>query len=59
MIQNILKDGNYHLSLFRAKDIDALRKKVFTKKVRGKETAFVTCIIREKDIQLKPEEIVR
>lgn len=59
LLQTILKDSNYHLSLFRAKEIDALRQKVFTKKVRGKETAFVTCVIREKDIQLKPEEIVR
>ena len=59
LLQAILKDSNYHLSLFRAKEIDALRQKVFTKKVRGKETAFVNCIIREKDIQLKPEEIVR
>jgi len=59
LLQAILKDSNYHLSLFRTKEIDALKKKVFTKKVRGKETAFVTCVIREKDIQLKPEEIVR
>jgi len=59
LLQAILKDSNYHLSLFRAKEIDALRQKVFTKKVRGRETAFVTCVIRGKDIQLKPEEIVR
>ncbi len=59
LIQTILKDSNYHLSFFTVKEIDVLRKKVFTKKVRGKETAFVKCIIRDKDIQLKPEEIVR
>ena len=27
--------------------------------VRGRENLFVECIVREKDIQLKPEEIVR
>jgi len=59
LLQAILKDSNYHLSLFRKKEIDDLRGKVFSKKVRGKETAFVTCCIREKDIHLKPEEIVR
>lgn len=59
LIQTILKDSDYHLSLFKEKEIDALRSKIFTKTVRGRETAFVTCIIREKDIQLKPEEIVR
>jgi len=59
LIQTILKDSNYHLSLFTKKEIEVLRGKITTKKVRGKETAFVACIIRGKDIQLKPEEIVR
>jgi len=59
LIQTILKDSNYHLTLFRASEIDALRKKVSTKVVRGKETACVSCVIRGKEIQLKPEEIVR
>ncbi len=59
LIQTVLKDSNYHLTLFRAKEIDALRKKVSTKTLRGKETAYVSCIIRGKKIQLKPEEIVR
>ncbi len=59
IIQEILKDSNYHLSLFSADEIDALRKQVFTKEHRGKKTPFVKCIVRDKDIQLKPEEIVR
>ena len=33
--------------------------RVFTKTVKEKETAFIRCLIRDKDIQLKPEEIVR
>ena len=59
IIQTILKDSNYHLSLFSADEIECLRKQVFTKMTRGKETLFVKCIVRKKDIQLKPEEIVR
>ncbi len=59
LIQKILADSKYHLSLFTGKEIEVLRKKVFTKKLRGRESAFVTCIIRDKPIQLKPEEIVR
>ena len=59
IIQAILKDSNYHLALFSDNEIDALRSKVFTKPARGKETPFVHCIIRDKDIQLKPEEVVR
>lgn len=59
IIQTILKDSNYHLALFSAGEIEALRKVIFTKTTRGKETPYIKCIVREKDIQLKPEEIVR
>ena len=59
ILQAILKDSNYSLSLFSVEEIKALREKVFTKPARGKETPFVNCIVRDKEIQLKPEEIVR
>ena len=59
IIQSILKESNYNLLLFSAEEIEALRENVFTKETRGKETAFVNCIVRDKEIQLKPEEIVR
>lgn len=59
LIQTILKDSNYHLSLFTADEISNLHERIFTKEGRGKETPFVKCIIRDKEIQLKPEEIVR
>lgn len=59
IIQTILKDSNYDLALFSGDEIESLRKEVFTKTTRGKETPYIKCIVREKDIQLKPEEIVR
>jgi len=59
ILHEILKDSDYHLSLFTKKEINALRRKIVTKTVRGKKTAFVKCVIRQKNIQLKPEEIVR
>jgi len=59
IIQTILKDSNYHLTLFTKDEINRLREKVFTKTLRGKETSFIKCIVRDKDIQLKREEIVR
>ena len=59
MIQTILKDSNYHLSLFSDDEINTLRGRIILKETRGKQTPFVNCIIREKEIQLKPEEIVR
>ncbi|RKZ47806.1 MAG: SAM-dependent methyltransferase [Candidatus Parabeggiatoa sp. nov. 3] len=59
IIQTILKNSNYRLSLFSENEINALCKRVVTKTVRGKETPFVKCVVRHKDIQLKPKEIVR
>ena len=59
IIQSILKDSNYHLALFSEDEIDDLRAKIFLKTVRVKENPHVKCIVRDKDIQLKPEEIVR
>lgn len=58
-IQTILKDTDYHRSLFKENEIACLRDRIFTKTVRGKKKPFVNCIVRNKDIQLKPEEIVR
>ena len=59
IIKSILKDSNYHLDLFSDDEITSLRERIFTKTTRGKETAFVNCVVRDKKIQLKPEEIVR
>ena len=59
IIQEILKDSDYHLDLFREREIATLREKVFVKTTRGREVPHVKCIVRDKDIQLKPEEIVR
>ena len=59
IIQAILKDTDYRLTLFTEDEINDLRNNIFCKTVRGKETPHVKCIIRKKDIQLKPEEVVR
>lgn len=59
VFQTILKDSNYNLSLFSQAEIDALKERIIVKESRGKDTIFVNCIVREKEIQLKPEEIVR
>ncbi|MCD6564365.1 MAG: N-6 DNA methylase [Bacteroidales bacterium] len=52
---SILKDSQYNLSIFTPKEIYLLEKKITEKK--GKP--YIKCIIRGKEIQLKPEEIVR
>ncbi len=59
IIQAILKDSNYDLTLFSVDEIESLRKEIFIKTTRDKETPYIKCIVREKDIQLKPEEVIR
>ena len=51
--------NNLDLSLFTLEEIDQLKKRIFLKDRRGKEVPFVNCIIREKPIQIKQEEVVR
>lgn len=53
-LASILKDSDYDLSLFNKEDIKELESKIKP----GKKPT-ITCLIREKDVQLKPEEIVR
>jgi type I restriction enzyme M protein len=54
-LDQILKDSTHHLSIFKRSDIKDLESKIIEKK----GNPYVKCIIREKEIQLKPEEIVR
>lgn len=59
IIQTILKDSNYNLSLFMEEEIGLIRQKICVKINRNKKTPFINCVIRNKDVQLKPEEVVR
>lgn len=54
-ILNIIKDSNYSFSIFDQKLIDELENKITLKD--GKP--YVVCAIRDKEIVLKPEEVVR
>lgn len=58
-ILDILKDSSYDLSLFNQNDITELKNRISIKNVKEKEKPYVKCLIRNKDILLKPEEIVR
>ena len=52
---SILKDSQYNLSIFTPVEIKALEKKIIVKNNKP----YIECLIREKEIQLKPEEVVR
>jgi type I restriction enzyme M protein len=54
-IYKILKDTPYGLNIFTPQRIKQLEEKLFWKD----SNPYVTCLIRNKEILLKPEEIVR
>ncbi len=55
-IQQLAKTtGKYDISVFSAEAIDRLEKSLFEKS----DKPYLTCLVREKEIQAKPEEIVR
>ncbi len=58
-LEMIPKESYYRPTLFTDDEINALRALVFIKIVKDKEAQFVNCVIRNKNIQLKPEERVR
>ena len=54
-IQNILNDSKYSLSIFDQKFINELEKKITIKN----DKPYIECLIRGKEIILKPKEVVR
>lgn len=58
-LTEILKDSNYKINQFNQDQIDRFQKTITTKEVRGKLTPYTTCCVRNKEIKLTPEEIVR
>ncbi len=59
-LTELLKDSNYKLTQFEDGDyIERFENTIFLKEVRGKQTPYVKCLIRNRDIKLTPEEAVR
>ncbi len=58
-IRQILKDTPYKLKLFPEELIKELEECIFEKETKKGKKFYTKCIIRGKDIQLKPEEVIR
>ena len=54
-LASILKDSEYNLSLFSKEHVNELENSIIDK--NGK--AYILCRIRNKEIKLTPEEVVR
>jgi len=58
-LAQILKDSNYKLTQFKVEHIDALETQVIEKENKGKVSYKTTCLIRDKEINLTSEEVIR
>ena len=58
-LQEILKDSDYSLNLFDENAIKELEYKIITKDSKNGPVYYIPCLIRDKDIKLTPEEVVR
>ncbi len=58
-LELILKDSNYKLTQFKIEHIKELENTIFEKEVRDKKSFYIKCLVRNKDIKLTPEEVVR
>ena len=58
-VQMIPTYSTSQLELFSESEIQTLSQRIFTQTVRGKTTPFITCALRNREIQLKSEEYIR
>lgn len=58
-LNDILKNSAYKLTQFTAAQIQTLESGIVVKDTRGKATPYVTCLVRNKEIKLTPEEAIR
>lgn len=58
-ITEILKDSEYKLELFSQKAIENLEEKIVIKEGKTAPNYYVACLVRDKQIKLTPEEIIR
>lgn len=59
ILSDILKDTEYGLDLFNEDEIKEIENRIIEKTVNGQKKYYINCVIRDKEILLKPEEIVR
>ena len=58
-LNDIFKNTAYDDTLFSEYAIGAVESAIFMKPIKGVETPYIKCLVREKEIKLTPEEAVR
>lgn len=58
-LNELFKNTSYDDTLFSEDNVRVVESAIFTKVVKGVETPYIKCLVREKEIRLTPEEAVR
>ena len=58
-LNDIFKNTAYDDTVFSEDSITTIESAIFMKQVKGVETPYIKCLVREKEIKLTPEEAVR
>lgn len=59
ILDQLLRDTSWRLSLFSSEEIKDLENRITSRQEKGKTRYYIRCLKRDKDIALKPEEVVR
>ncbi|MBQ3335974.1 MAG: N-6 DNA methylase [Selenomonadaceae bacterium] len=59
ILEKLFSDSTHKSTVFNPAQIEAVEAAAYTKILRGKETPFIKCLVRGKEIRLTPEEAVR
>lgn len=58
-IQQIIRNSNHNLDLFSSAEIAAFEENIITRESNGKQVFYFRCLVRDREVRLKPEEVVR
>lgn len=59
ILREIFRDSDYGLSLFSDEEVDALRQRIIIKQVGEQSRYYIKCLVRNRELVIKPEEAVR
>jgi type I restriction enzyme M protein len=58
-LSDIFKNTTYGNALFSEAEVSAVENRIVTREVKGVTTPYTICLVRDKEIKLTPEEVVR
>ncbi|MDR2697845.1 MAG: type I restriction enzyme HsdR N-terminal domain-containing protein, partial [Holophagales bacterium] len=58
-LSEIFKNTTYGDALFSEAEVTAIESRIVTRDIKGVDTPYTTCLVRNKEIKLTPEEVVR